>query len=61
MTRYVLLRSLDSRELTDWMAFFQVEAEEMKNIGKPKQDPVELTNKIKNSLMVHQKKTKKKR
>ncbi len=61
MTRYVLLRSLDSKELTDWMAFFQVEAEEMKSAGKPKQDPADLANKIKTSLMVHQKKVKKKK
>ena len=44
------------------MAFFKVEAESIEEIKNPqKEDPAQVANKIRNSLMVHQKKVKKKK
>jgi hypothetical protein len=53
MTVRQLLRSLDSRELTEWRAFFRIEAEKQpgNTTASPKQkDPKSLSEHIKASF-----------
>jgi hypothetical protein len=62
MTRRQLLCSLDSRELSDWQAFFKAEAESVEEMKQPKKDsPEVLASKIKGAFAGHQKKVKKKK
>jgi hypothetical protein len=49
MTVRQLLTNLDSRELSEWMAFFEIENENVKN-DKPNETPQTLEAKIKGTF-----------
>lgn len=50
MTVSRMLLEMDSRELTEWMAFFTIEQEERE--GKKKLNPKELSDKLKATLRI---------